>query len=94
MNKLNILTSLILYLNFASGYFDLRENDICPSHETSEGGICMDARKCEAFSADRNHLGICSFKGRIPIVCCPGHQLSDVKIGNIDDKRISALSKL
>jgi hypothetical protein len=92
MNLLISFISLIYFLNFSSAFLDLSENASCPSHVSVQKGICVEASRCEAFKTDRNKLGICSFNGRIPIVCCPEN--SRPKIVDIHIKRISAISKL
>jgi len=94
MSSLFSLISFIFLLNFASGLFDLPENDSCPSHVSGQYGICLEAPKCKSFKTERHKLGICSFNGRIPIVCCPENQNSGTKIANTKVKRISAISKL
>lgn len=70
MKKIIALSCFVIYLNFVECVFDLRANERCSTH-TGQDGICKDARNCEAFLTERNKMIICSFQGRIPIVCCP-----------------------
>lgn len=94
MKTLVTLISFLSILNFGAALFDLPENTNCPSHVSGQDGICLQATKCEAFKTERNKLGICSFNGRIPIVCCPKQQLSSMKVLDMEKRRISSLSKL
>ncbi|KAL7026028.1 hypothetical protein ACKWTF_013750 [Chironomus riparius] len=70
MKKILASICFVICLNFVYSYYDLRVNERCNAH-TGQQGICKDARNCGSFQADRNRILICSFQGRIPIVCCP-----------------------
>jgi hypothetical protein len=87
MNILFIL-SFVFHLNSAFDVFDKEINSTCSSEFTGENGVCLEAKDCPAFRKSRNQLKICSFKHRVPIVCCP-RQL-DNREGH---KRISAQSE-
>ncbi|XP_070503674.1 serine protease snake-like isoform X2 [Chironomus tepperi] len=88
MKRFIIIITFISFLNFTTALFGLSENTICPSHVSGDA-ICLEASKCEAFKTERNKLGICSFNGRIPIVCCPKQQQSGENNGNSKLRRIS-----
>ena len=92
MKRFITIILFISLLNIATALLDLSENASCPSHVSGQDGICLQASKCEAFKTERNKLGICSFNGRIPIVCCPKQQ--GTKTADIKVRRISAISKL
>lgn len=87
------LITFALFLYFTSGAFDLRVNEDCSSHLNDQEGICMDAKNCIEYKTKRNMLYICSFKGRVPIVCCPKQKLSVLNTRDVNKKRISAKSK-
>ena len=69
MKKIIALSCFVIYLKFIECGFDLKANERCSTH-TGQNGICKDARDCEEFQTERNKMVICSFQGRIPIVCC------------------------
>ncbi|XP_070507432.1 serine protease snake-like [Chironomus tepperi] len=81
-------TILVLSLSYTQCVFDLIEHDQCSSDFTGDSGVCVLASSCDEFKTQRNKLKICSFRGKIPLVCCPENNL--VKIGDISIKRISA----
>lgn len=94
MKSFICITIFILSLSFAQSVFDLIENDQCSSKFTGDNGVCVEANKCKEFKTQRNNLKICSFRGKIPLVCCPATDVSDlVKSGDFSVKRISARSK-
>lgn len=89
MNNLIFLSSL-LSVSFCFQVFDKDINSRCSSEFTGDDGICLEAKDCAVFQKSRNQLKICSFNGRIPIVCC-------TKQPNFNDekqKRISAQSNV
>lgn len=95
MKKFICLIILVASLRFSEGVFDLREYDQCSSEFTGDNGVCMEASKCAEFKTHRNKLKICSFRDKIPIVCCSAVDVRDlVKSGDIPVKRISAISKI
>lgn len=65
------LLLLIFVLNSATHGFEKEINSQCSSSFTGDDGICMEGKDCPTFKIHRNVLNICSFNGRIPIVCCP-----------------------
>jgi len=94
MKSFICVTIFIISLSFAQSVFDLIENEPCSSEFTGDNGVCVEGNKCKEFKTQRNNLKICSFHGKIPLVCCPAIDGSDlVKIGDISVKRISARSK-
>lgn len=68
--KFLIVFVLILKLSEAFITFDRELNSQCKSSTTADG-ICVEAKNCPSFKSNPRGLKICSFKGRVPIVCCP-----------------------
>lgn len=94
MRSFICVTIFIIFLSFAQSVFDLTENDQCSSEFTGDNGVCVEGNKCKEFKTHRDNLKICSFRGKIPLVCCPTIDGRDlVKSGDISVKRISARSK-
>ena len=86
--KFLIIFLFILKLSAAFINFDRELNSQCKSSFTGADGVCLEAKNCPSFKSNRNDLKICSFKGRVPIVCCPQ------SLSFRDEKaRISARSK-
>ena len=95
MRSFTCLTIFILSLRFSESVFDLIENDQCSSEFTGDNGVCVEASNCEEFKTHRNKLKICSFRDKIPLVCCPAVDAWDLgKSGEISRNRISARSKI
>ncbi|KAG5671089.1 hypothetical protein PVAND_001303 [Polypedilum vanderplanki] len=67
-HHLFLILPQIVLINCA---FNKLENDKCSSDFTGNNGVCVEAKNCPAFKTNRNQLTICSFKNRIPIICCP-----------------------
>lgn len=94
MNLISVLSFLTIFQIISiHAAFELRENENCTPHVAGVNGTCLDARKCESFQTDKNKMKICSFNGKIPIVCCPVRVATPVKVGSTPVKRISARSK-
>jgi hypothetical protein len=88
------LALIVQQLVLISCAFNKFENDECTSAFTGDGGVCVEAKYCPEFKTNRNQLAICSFKRKVPIVCCPSLSVG-VKNGGGGEikRRISAESK-
>lgn len=73
MLRIFILGSLFGSI-FAQNSFELRTDDKCLSSLTNSEGVCVEPHSCDYYEEHRNNLNICSFNGRIPIVCCPENE--------------------
>jgi hypothetical protein len=71
MSGLTLLFCLIFTVSRVSSMYELGLNDACISSITNAEGVCKDPRQCDQFKANRAKINICSFKEKIPIVCCP-----------------------
>lgn len=71
MTKLATTTSLFCLAVFVNS-FELQVNDECRSDYLNTDGVCVRPERCEHFAEHKNELTICSFDGRVPVVCCPG----------------------
>lgn len=79
MTKLATTTSLFCFVVVFVSSFDLQLDDQCRSEYLDTDGICVLPEKCEHFAEHKNELKICSFKGRIPVVCCPKATSSKIR---------------
>lgn len=86
--KVLIIFAIIFNISIAFRVFDLEVSSQCNSAFTGVNGTCLEAKDCPEFITNREDLRICSFKQRVPIVCCPQN------VGFRNEKaRISAQSK-
>lgn len=74
MNILTIFVVLIFQFGTAFTAYDRELNSQCKSSFTGADGVCLEAKDCPSFRSNHKELKICSFKGRVPIVCCPQKQ--------------------
>jgi hypothetical protein len=62
--------------------FHLEINDPCYSPAIDQNGTCMHLNNCKMIKQVKG-LQICSFQGRVPIICCP-------EINNLTNQKLKA----
>lgn len=72
-------TATLLCLVVLVKSFDLQENDVCRSEYLNADGICVRPEQCEHFAEHKNELKICSFDGKVPVVCCPAMKTTKLR---------------
>lgn len=87
-----IIKVIILFKFFLVVFsFDKWKGDNCISTLTNTEGSCVEPQDCDSFHHNKYKINICSFVGKIPIVCCPkfGVRFDD---DEVLEKRISEKS--